>query len=50
MQNINLSTGTKSCLLNGKGTHVEIMLIKFQALKAKTYIGKVILIQIKMVI
>lgn len=50
MQNINLSTATKNCLLNGKGTHAEIVLNKFQALKAKPNICKVMLFQIKTVI
>lgn len=35
--NINLSTGTKNCLSNSKGTHAETVLNEFQILKAKPY-------------
>lgn len=40
----------KNGLLNGKGTQAETMLNKFQVAKAKLYICKVILFQIKTII
>lgn len=40
----------KNSLLNGKGTCAETMLNKFQVLKAKPYICKVMLFQIKTII
>lgn len=40
----------KKCLLNGRGTHAETMLNKFQVLKAKPYMGKIMLFQIKTIL